>query len=64
MSFFIYKASCNLEKEKSVKLKWDYLSEAKANTVMNGINDLAVVMVTEKNFLDGNFQWDSNQNRN
>ncbi|XP_046650581.1 uncharacterized protein LOC124341692 [Daphnia pulicaria] len=90
------------EKEKIVKLKWDYLSElkselerihfqhvtlhdrissvavsckwrtklrrkqtllkAKAVTVMNDINDLANVMVTEQNFLDGVFPWDSNQN--
>ncbi|XP_045035083.1 uncharacterized protein LOC116933244 isoform X1 [Daphnia magna] len=29
---------------------------------MNDINDLANVMVTEQNFLDGVFPWDSNQN--
>lgn len=28
--FFLYKTSCNLEKEKTVKLKWDYLSELKS----------------------------------
>jgi hypothetical protein len=31
---------------------------------MNDINDLADVMVTEQNFLDGVFPWDSNQNGN
>jgi hypothetical protein len=38
--------------------------KAKAITVMNDINDLAHVMVTEENFLDGVFPWDSNHNRN
>jgi len=38
--------------------------KAKANTVMNDINDLAVVMVTEQNFLDGVFRGTPTQNRN